>query len=624
MEDEDKYKFHFFVNKNEEVDYMMPLEIYNKKHKTSCNFLESGKYKMEDAEKRRDELQLQIDKLHKKEIEYCLCSKPCQFVEGKTQDTLNKLKQRHNQNLNEHHHLIQIVVTNKSLQEVSQWELRTSKEFKNDKKIKIHILSSKSKDYKDINSYIADIILKCEDKSELPDILIMCFHSQRVVNDLVKMINIFGGKTLIFKIKFHISFDEPDSNLGVSKKFLESIKDFIDKDIITGICWITATPLDPFWKMLKIEGITTLLNMNYNTFYSFDEDLKNYQQFKEHNIIEFNNETKNPLDYIKDIYKTDSINKNERKIVFAPGHIYTKKEDVGSHKEIIEYFKDLDYCIFILNGTEKGFYYPNSSDIINLETFNKKYNITGELRESLVKWNQLNPKMNLAITGNNLIERGITFNTTGFNFTDMIFSTYHLYSISKLIQLAGRGSGGKQYVGKMNVFCTTKIKDTIIEYNEKMTMISSLNPRILCMDDFKPNNTDTIPIKMIINDDETLNNIRSLMLLNKNVNKKNKEKIHNILIDGIEQDKITIIDKNNIKKFVINTRQIDVFRKYREGGKKETRRYKKFNDNHDKNEIYGNYSKKGNTYYNIDCVIDKFIYEDFTNETNVFWISYIY
>jgi hypothetical protein len=145
-------------------------------------------------------------------------------------------------------------------------------------------------------------MLKCKDKSELPDILIMCFHTQRVVNDLVKMINIFGCGNFLIKIKFHISFDEPDSNLGVSKIFLESIKYFIDKDLITGICWITATPLDPFWKMLAKEGITILLNMNYNTFHSFDEDLKNYQQFKEHNIIEFNNETKNPLEYIKYIY----------------------------------------------------------------------------------------------------------------------------------------------------------------------------------------------------------------------------------------------------------------------------------------------------------------------------------
>jgi hypothetical protein len=282
----------------------------------------------------------------------------------------------------------------------------------------------------------------------------------------------------------------------------------------------------------------------------------------------------------------------------------------------------LGYCIFILNGTEKGFYYPNYSDIITLEKFNKQYNITGELRESLVKWNQLNPKMNLAITGNNLIERGITFNTTGFNFTDMIFSTYHLSSISKLIQLAGRGSGGKQYVEKMNVFCTTTIKDTIIEYNENMTTISSLNPQILCMDDFKPNSKDTIPIKVIIKDDETLNEFRYLMSLNKNV-KENKKKIHNLLIDGIEQDNITIIDKNNIKKFDINTRQLDVCRKWKEGDRKDTRRYKKFNDNHDKHLPYGQ-STEGNTYYDIDCVIDKYTHEGFTNETNIFWISYKY
>ena len=48
----------------------------------------------------------------------------------------------------------------------------------------------------------------------------------------------------------------------------------------------------------------------------------------------------------------------------------------------------------------------------------------------------------------------------------MILSNYHLSSMGKLIQLAGRGSGGKIYVNKMNVICTTKIKDTIINFNK--------------------------------------------------------------------------------------------------------------------------------------------------------------
>lgn len=45
------------------------------------------------------------------------------------------------------------------------------------------------------------------------------------------MFNIFGGNNYIKpdnKIKFHISLDEPDANMGVTKKFIEKIKIFLD------------------------------------------------------------------------------------------------------------------------------------------------------------------------------------------------------------------------------------------------------------------------------------------------------------------------------------------------------------------------------------------------------------
>ena len=78
-----------------------------------------------------------------------------------------------------------------------------------------------------------------------------------------------------------------------------------------------------------------------------------------------------------------------------------------------------------MNGKFKGFINPDKSQV-NLKDFNSKNSIDGDLRDSLRKWNELNPSTNLAITGYWVIERGITFNTTGFNFTDMILSNYHL------------------------------------------------------------------------------------------------------------------------------------------------------------------------------------------------------
>ena len=549
-----------------------------------------------------------------------LRTKPTQFTKGKTEDTLCDLTQRYLLNVNEtDYHLIDIIVTNKSLPETEQWKFRTDKTFKNFKNITIDILSSKSNDYNTIGSYIQNI-LSCKTKEELPNILIICYHAKRVCDDLITMFNIFGGNNYIQpnnKVKFHISFDEPDANLGVTKKFIKKIKPFVEKELITGILFITATPIEEFWKMLNDSGIKTLLNMNYNNTQNFDEELEHYRAFKEHNIIEHNNETTNPLYYIIDVFSNKLINENERKILFTPAHLYTDTEGVGSHMEVISYFNDKNYCVFIMNGKFKGFIYPNKNKV-ELAQFNIENNINGELRESLIKWNELNPTMNLAITGYWVIERGITFNTTGFNFTDMILSNYHLSSMGKLIQLAGRGSGGKLYVNKMNVICTTKIKDTIINFNKNLEEICSLNPEYFNRTDFVDTN-NTIPIKMIITDNELL----QLLIDIRDKSKRGyKQQLHNILVEGITDGKISIFDRNNIKKFDISSRTINQVRMYKLGDKVEVRRFKNFNEAY---ENYKNVSQSGDeTQYNIDLAKDEYIHDGFINNINTLWITYKY
>lgn len=549
-----------------------------------------------------------------------LRTKPTQFTKGKTEDTLCDLTQRYLLNINEtDYHLIDIIVTNKSLPETEQWKFRTDKTFKNFKNITIDILSSKSNDYNTIGSYIQNI-LNCKTKEELPNILIICYHAKRVCDDLITMFNIFGGNNYIQpsnKIKFHISFDEPDANLGVTKKFIKKIKGFIDKSLITGILFITATPIEEFWKMLNDSGIKTLLNMNFNNTQNFDEELNNYRAFKEHNIIEHNNETTNPLYYIIDVFSNKLINENERKILFTPAHLYTDTEGVGSHMEVVSYFNDKNYCVFVMNGKFKGFIYPDKSKI-ELTQFNIENKIDGELRESLMKWNELNPTTNLAITGYWVIERGITFNTTGFNFTDMILSNYHLSSMGKLIQLAGRGSGGKIYVNKMNVICTTKIKDTIINFNKNLEEICSLNPEYFNRTDFVDIN-NTIPVKMIINDNDLLKIIIDIRDKSK---RGYKQQLHNILTEGIKENKISIFDRNNIKKFDISSRTLNQVRMYKLGDKIDVRRFKNFNEAY---ENYKSVSQSGDeNQYNIDLAKDEYKQDGFINNINTLWITFKY
>jgi hypothetical protein len=551
-----------------------------------------------------------------------LRTKPTQFTKGKTEDTLCDLTQRYLLNINEDEsHLIDIIVTNKSLPETEQWKFRTDKKFKNFKNITIDILSSKSDDYKTIDKYIVDI-LNCKTKEELPNILIICYHEKRVNDDLIRMFNTFGNSTqsvtqTSIKIKFHISLDEPDANLGVTKKFIKKIKPFIDKESIIGILFITATPIEEFWKMLSDSGIKTLLNMNYNNTQNFDDELENYRAFNDHNIIEYNHETKNPLYYIIDVFSNKLINENERKILFVPAHLYTDTDGVGSHYEVASYFNSKDYCVFMMNGNFKGFIHPNKTKI-ELTQFNAENNVNGELRESLLKWNELNPTMNLAITGYWVIERGITFNTLGFNFTDMILSNYHLSSIGKLIQLAGRGSGGKMYINKMNVICTTDIKDTIINFNKKLEEICSLNPEYFNRTDFTDSN-NTIPVKMVINDNELLKMIIDIRDKSK---RGYKQQLHNILLDGIQQNKISLFDRNNIKKFDIHSRTLNQVRMYKLGDKIDVRRFKNFNDAF---ENYKNVSQSGDeSQYNIDFAKDQYVQDCFINNINTAWITYKY
>ena len=231
----------------------------------------------------------------------------------------------------------------------------------------------------------------------------------------------------------------------------------------------------------------------------------------------------NPLYYIIDVFSNKLINENERKILFTPAHLYTDTEGVGSHSEVISYFNDKNYCVFVMNINLKDLFIQIKAKL-NLHNLTLKMKLKVN-RDSLMKWNELNPTTNLAITGYWVIERGITFNTTGFNFTDMILSNYHLSSMGKLIQLAGRGSGGKIYVNKMNVICTNKIKDTIINFNKKLEEICSLNPEYFNRTDFVDTN-NTIPVKMIINDNDLLKIIIDIRDKSK---RGYKQQLHNIL-----------------------------------------------------------------------------------------------
>ena len=66
-------------------------------------------------------------------------------------------------------------------------------------------------------------------------------------------------------------------------------------------------------------------------------------------------------------------------------------------------------------------------------------------------WVAKNPNASLAIVGWFTITRGLTFNTTGFNFAHMIFSWCHAKKLNEFVQLLGRCCGNKKYCGNIQI-----------------------------------------------------------------------------------------------------------------------------------------------------------------------------
>ena len=497
--------------------------------------------------------------------------------------------------------------------------------------------SKKDSDYSNIDTYISDIVT-AKNKKDMPNILILCFHKKRVISDLFRLFDACCGNSYMvddLKIKFNLNFDEPDTNLGILSKFLQKYETY--KALIKGIQFITATPYEDFWRVLQKHKINELLNFQKKNLEekSYESYLNDYTKVSSHTIKFLNNNTKNPLEYITKVYDSkfnkqiieetyygdnlDYIDKSKRMIIFAPGHLYTKKENVGSHEEIVNYFRMKGFCIYLSNGYFKGFIHPNGTREL-LEDFNTEHKVNGELRDSLRKWNELNPTVNMAITGYWTIERGITFCTDGFNFTHIIISSYHTNKINKLIQLVGRSTGNSKYVDKMVFVCPKFIYDVIESTIRRTIQLREENPLNYNQTDFS-NKNSAIPVKVEFTDDE----YRSLLLRSITGKKGYKENVHSLLKKGIENRKIKIEDKNNFHKFLnkhnILDKSIKNIKVYKNTNKSITsRRFKQFEDNFKLFKASSQTCEPGE--YNIDLAKDDYILEDYINKKNIAWITY--
>jgi hypothetical protein len=422
----------------------------------------------------------------------------CQSPPGvsKTKKALNFIKQVgimarvHNQQENGIHH-ITLISTNKNLEETKQWKIRSKKNWKG---INVLVLSSKKGDTNSVKD-ITHMLSSAKKIDDLPDIIIFCTHHRRM-EDLIGiggsgqegLIEILNDGNLDFtrigvhQITTSIMFDEADLNIQLIVDFLKRLEMTIEKDgsyqnnkVIRDIHYITATPMGEFWKKLKTAGITKLRNINTiikdtdpdsELHLPYDQIMTEYRKIDDHSINkEYASQTQIPDEYARHI--RDRILKDreqgkrkEALCIFAPA---ANEKITHINMRNIWLYPSSPFVVAIHNSDYKGFHFSDGG-FESFDDFRRKYKVDGEFRDLLCKWRELNPKTDLVITGYLNVQRGVTFCTKGFNFTDMIISNYHMTNLASLIQILGRANGGKEYVEIMNIWIPESVINAANEW----------------------------------------------------------------------------------------------------------------------------------------------------------------
>ena len=420
-----------------------------------------------------------------------------QYSLGKTEKALQFASQHYYGNYcsgNDKDHNLCFIVTNNSLAETEQWKVRVGNKFGN---LNIAIFSSKfDANFNKIDSLISSLSTALP--KDLPHIVILCCHPQRIKNDIPKLLE-FTKKTIrVDRIRFitNFIFDEVDKSENLNL-VINLVNKFSNYNYIQDVIWITATPLKEFWKTLRKNGIRQLTNLDNKLDDIPDRISLNSQYCKitDHNHINVSNRPTLPVQYVKYILEeTNHINLNERNVLFVPAENNTK-----SHSKMVELLNEKGFIVMIHNGKHKEFRFPGG-DVITIFDFNKIYSIKGELRDTLRKLNELYPSTSIAITGMRTLERGITMNTDGFNFTHMIIADYHAKKLNALLQLMGRSAGHVDYVDKMNIICSETIWNHAVEFNKNMEQLKRMSPDMYTAEDFidftrKKNEHEPIIIK---------------------------------------------------------------------------------------------------------------------------------
>jgi hypothetical protein len=399
-------------------------------------------------------------------------------LDSKTAKALRSIaKMHHTHKINyPNKKLVSIVFTNNSLLEGAQWQSRTAAKFKGTDIVCQRLASDsieKEKDFSKAPQLMAAFYTYSgsSKKQHLGDVLIMCNHHVRI-EDIEKLIDVCAGNGKSarsgIEFRFNIFFDEYDKP-KLRYQMMKFIKKMYKENLtymINHIQLISGTTPSKIMKELTNIAPEAAKMLNIQKHYKEGGDaLSDYKTILAQKFIPHEG-PEDPINYVKSIDKKHFV---PGKIYFIPSHWTTKKQE---DMAVVKMFKEKGCWILIINGKNKELRSPLGEIIkINLKKRDKNGN-TQELYNVLSKWRIEYPNAGLIITGNDCIERGLTFLTDGFCFDYMVISNYFRKDLYKLVQIGGRGQGGSKFVGDFTIIMSQALYDRMkkyIEDDEKLT-----------------------------------------------------------------------------------------------------------------------------------------------------------
>jgi hypothetical protein len=447
---------------------------------------------------------------------------PCQFTVSKTRRSIqyiqNLIASKCIPNSENGIHNITLIVTNKCLLDTYQYLIR----IEDAKGLNVGILSSsKVSKYKSVDN-ITGSFTSLKKADDIDDVIVMCNHNRRI-DDIKKLIESFNMGRInledigIHKVSFTIMFDEADviENLNHACEVLDSIKEYNN---IESVHLLTATPVDKFWKKLRKHGITKLTSIsNYIDEVDNPECLiESYHKLRDNTIIsDIDTSITCTITNITSIYEKKITPSRKLNEFIGPIRLFaTGDNNKKSHEKIVNYFINKGFiCVKINSDKDDAIQFPDTLDTepISLIDFNNKYfKKSVHMYESLAKLNELYSHTDIVITGLTCIERGITFNSTGFNFTHVIIPPN--LSLAMLIQIIGRSQGDKLYVDTHKIFISPKQLAEAETFMDKQLKIIRDKPYEITEEDYHIKSQRelddkymNIPVQIVLSDEEYTN-----------------------------------------------------------------------------------------------------------------------